>query len=266
MIEVTKQAKAEFAAARKAMKAVGVSGLLAAPLSNPKVAKNGKLGVLTAPMHLAPAKLSGFEVCPMASAGCRAACLHTAGNPAYMKGKARARNARTQAYFNHRDAFMKLLAAEIVRHVNRAAKLQMEPAIRLNATSDIPWERVPVTVDGTTYPNLMTAFPKVKFYDYTKRYNRKNLPANYHLTFSLAEDNDAYAAQAFQNGLNVAVVFATGRNKPLPKSFALMGVNIPVIDGDEHDYRPADEINSIVGLRAKGDAIGDDSGFVRECA
>jgi hypothetical protein len=36
-----------------------------------------------------------------------------------------------------------------------------------------------------------------------------------------------------------------------------------VIDGDEHDYRPADDKGVIVGLRAKGKAIKDKSGFVR---
>lgn len=253
-------------AARKSARAAGVLKLLASPLSNPKVAKNGKLGVLTAPLHLAPADLSGFQTCPMASAGCKRACLNTAGNPAYAKGKANARVKKTQLYFNDRAAFLALLVAEIEAHVRKSAALSMEPAVRLNATSDIPWERVPCVRNGIAYPNVMAAFLDVQFYDYTKRFNRRNLPANYHLTFSLSEDNDAHAATAFANGMNVAAVFDTRRNRPLPRSFILAGVSLTVVDGDEHDYRPADARGVIVGLRAKGRAIGDASGFVRRAA
>ena len=61
----------EIANARAVLKFHGVKGkLLAAPTANPKIEKNLKLGVMTAPMHLSPASLSGFNVCPMASAGC----------------------------------------------------------------------------------------------------------------------------------------------------------------------------------------------------
>jgi hypothetical protein len=108
------------------------------------------------------------------------------------------------------------------------------------------------------------------------------LPANYHLTFSLAEGNDAQALDALDNGMNVAAVFAVPRGKPLPATYRLsafpesphaiartVGRTFPVIDGDEHDFRPIDGRGPdgrgvIVGLRAKGDAKGDASGFVRQ--
>ena len=241
----------------------GFSSLLATPNANPKLAKSRKLRVLTAPLHLAPASLSGWNVCPMATQGCKAACLHTAGNPAYMKGKAKARNARTKAYFEARDDFMTALAIEIAKHVKRAKAMRYKAAVRLNATSDIRFEVVPVTFNGKRYPNIMAAFPRVQFYDYTKIANRRNLPANYHLTFSLAENNDASAAVALKNGMNIAAVFAVPRGGVLPKSFRIGDMGVPVIDGDEHDFRPADDKFSIVGLRAKGKAIGDASGFVR---
>ena len=48
-------------------------------LGNPKTAKGEKLWYFTAILHLAPATLSGFEVCSHRSAGCTAACLNTAG-------------------------------------------------------------------------------------------------------------------------------------------------------------------------------------------
>lgn len=241
----------------------GVTSLLANPEANPKLAKNGKVGVMAAPLHLAPAKLSGYEVCPTATAGCRAACLHTAGNRVYMKGKSKARIARTKAYFEDRALFMATLVKEIAALEAKAHRAGMQPAVRLNATSDVTWERVAFTVDGVTYANLMQRFPNVEFYDYTKRANRRNLPANYTLTFSLAEGNDDDAFKALRNGHNVAVVFDTGRGMPLPAWFITHNNAFRVIDGDEHDFRPLDPKGVVVGLRAKGDAIGDQSGFVR---
>ena len=233
--------------------------LLARPESNPKVAKNMKQGVMTFPMHLAPSDLSGFNVCPKSTQGCREACLHTAGNPVYMPGKTRARIARTKLYFQNRELFLELLMVEILAGIAKANRANMVPAFRLNATSDIPWERVklPASLGGGTVAEFIISHGG-ELYDYTKRANRK-LPPGYHLTFSLAENNDSDARKALNNGQNVAVVFNVKRGAPLPDQF--MGYS--VIDGDLSDYRPADPENSIVGLRAKGDAIGETSGFVR---
>ena len=238
----------------------GIVSLLARPESNPKLAKGRKLGVMSAPLHLAPAKLSGYEVCAKRTTGCTDACLHTAGNPAHMAGKTRARIARTKLYFEDRAFFMSALISEIAALESKAQRAGMICGVRLNATSDIPFERVKIKHLGKTYSNIMELFPDVQFYDYTKRPNRRNLPPNYHLTFSLAEDNDIDALQALKNSINVAAVFRTKRGHALPKVF----MNRPVIDGDLHDYRPFDQSGVIVGLRAKGQAMADQSGFVRE--
>lgn len=237
---------------REAKEKFGVSSLLTKPFANPKVFKNQKLGYVTSPLHLAPAKLSGYEVCPMRSKGCTAACLHTAGNPAYMKGKEKARVARTKMFFENRELFMTILYKEIENMFKKHGK---SLCIRLNATSDIPWE-------NTKYrgKNLMEHFPQVTFYDYTKRHNRKNLPKNYTLTYSLAEDNMDRAIKAFENGMNVAVVF----RDELPNSFLLGSHLVTVLDGDVSDCRFLDKKNSIVGLKAKGKAKNDTSGFVQE--
>lgn len=250
--------------ARKILKAHKVRGLLAAPDSNPKLAKSLGLKVLSAPLHLAPAKLSGYEVCPMATNGCRKACLHTAGNPAFMAQKHKSRINRTRAFFLARSAFMALLVHEVEAHEKRAKKRKMKCAVRLNATSDVVWEKVPCTRNGIEYPNIMSAFPNLQWYDYTKRHNRKGLPSNYHLTFSAAENNEHHAIDALQAGINVAMVFAVTPKKPLPATYELDGIPIKVIDGDLHDYRPIDPRGVIVGLRAKGKARKDKSGFVRQ--
>ena len=237
----------------------GIVSLLARPESNPKLAKGRKLGVMSAPLHLAPADLSGYEVCAKRTTGCTDACLHTAGNPAHMAGKTRARIARTKLYFEDRAFFMSALISEIAALQSKAQRAGMICGVRLNATSDIPFERVKIKHLGETYDNIMELFPDVQFYDYTKRPNRRNLPPNYHLTFSLAEDNDVDALQALKNSINVAAVFRTKRGHALPKVF----MGRPVIDGDLHDYRPFDASGVVVGLRAKGRALHDQSGFVR---
>lgn len=215
-----------------------------------KTVKGEKDGILTGILYLAPSTTSGVaDVCAFASDGCRAACLYTAGRGA-MKNVQEARVNKTKRFFNDRENFMAELVKDIERLVKKAEKEGMVPAIRLNGTSDIPWENVKV---GDA-PNIMSLFPNVQFYDYTKNPNRKNLPANYSLTFSLAEDNDQNAEKALKNGTNVAAVFFN-----VPETF--MGRK--VIDGDASDVRFNDPKNVIVGLKAKGKARNDTSGFVR---
>ena len=235
-----------------------IYNLLSQTSRHPKIVKNSKVGILGAIMHLAPADDSGYEVCPMRSKGCTEACLNQAGFH-YAKIQ-RARINRTKMFFEDRDKFMLMLAKEIRNLCNRAEKKGFIPGVRLNGTSDIPWERIP----HSTYPNMMAAFPKVKFMDYTKRWNRKNLPANYRLIFSRSEDNYKHCVAALENGMNIAVVFLD----TLPKKASIGGQVLRVIDGDEHDWRYGDyddypDERVIVGLRAKGlKAKQDTSGFV----
>lgn len=236
--------------------------LLSKPNANPKIAKNMTYGVMTAPLHLAPWRLSGHNVCPMASNGCVAACLHTAGHPMMMEKKHASRIARTKVFFEDRASFMAQLVMEVARLKYKAACKGMRAGIRLNATSDIVWEKIPITINGQRFANIMELFPSVFFYDYTKRSNRQHLPPNYRLTFSLAENNYASAVTAYENGMNVAAVFAVTPKQSLPYFYRLGDYDVPVIDGDIHDFRPADPAGVIVGLRAKGKARHDKSGFV----
>lgn len=243
-------------------KTLGVNSLLTAENANPKTAKSEKLGIRTAVLHLAPASLSGYEVCPMRSDGCTAACLHTAGNPLFMKNKHAARIKRTKALFTNRDLFMNLLTYELGMHVKKATEEKFEPACRLNATSDIRWESLrfnlrpelaeKISYSGNTEKvSILEIFKDLQFYDYTKIHNRKNVPSNYHLTFSMNEVNQSFAKNQKRN---IAVVFSG----TLPDTF----MGRPVIDGDEHDFRPQDPPNCVVGLKVKGKGKVDKSGFV----
>lgn len=243
-------------------------------IGNPKTEKGEKLGYWTAVLHLAPAKLSGFEVCPGATKGCRDACLNTAGRGGLMAGTSRlsyadvlggkvntvqaARIARTQMLFSDREAFLRQLLGEIATFVSKAVKAGFTPAIRLNATSDIRWEASAFHVDGKS---IMDHFPEVQFYDYTKLANRRNLPSNYHLTFSLADGNELQAYAALANGINVAAVFRSQADVADAIDGGFMGR--PVVDGDETDLRFLDPKGGvIVALYAKGNARHDTTGFV----
>ena len=225
---------------------------------NAKTKKGQKKGYLTAVMYMAPAKVSGHQVCPMSSAGCRAACLNTAGR-GQMRMVQTSRINKTKMFFKQRAAFMLQLEKEIVSFLKKAANKKMIPVIRLNGTSDIVWEKMSFKgADGERYRNMMERFPDYIFYDYTKRHNRKDLPKNYSLTYSLAEDNDVRAEKALRNGMNVAVVFRTDQ---FPKKFW----GRKVFDGDDTDLRFLDPKGGIiVGLKAKGKARKDATGFVRE--
>ena len=229
--------------------------------ANPKTVKGQKKGYLTGILYLAPADLSGYNVCPMSTEGCRAACLNTAGRGA-TNSVQKARINKTQYFYFERKKFLSQLVQEIHSLKVKAKKVGLIPVVRLNGTSDIVWEAIWIQGDL----NIFEMFPEVQFYDYTKRYNRKNIPANYHLTFSLAEDNDKHAYEAFKNGMNVAAVF---RDKETVSYFEHFGFplgenNVPVFNGDESDLRFLDPKNHIVALYAKGRAKKDTTGFVKD--
>ena len=112
-------------------------------------------------LYLAPARESGFNVCAMASIGCKASCLNKAGR-GQMGSVQLGRINKTKWYFLERDSFLNQLRIEIKRHILRCKKKGFKPAVRLNGTSDIDWN-----IHG-----LYNEFPKVKFYDYTKIYKR----------------------------------------------------------------------------------------------
>jgi hypothetical protein len=251
-------------------------------IDNPKTNKGSKDGYLTAVLHLAPHKLSGTNVCPHATDGCATACLNTAGRGGMGGGIGdnvqRARVARTKLFHADRAYFMEQIAREIEKFEKRCKKLNMKCAVRLNGTSDLPWEKFPLIIRWSSksmtfgYDNIFQAFPDIKFYDYTKWPLRLRQDAldikNYTLCFSLSEhrNSDVHAVQYLEAGCNVAVVMdlrtVMGFRReadPMPETF----LSHPVVDGDESDLRFLDPPGHIVGLRAKGRAIHDTSGFVR---
>ncbi len=213
--------------------------------ANPKIQKGTKLGYLSFILHLAPADLSGRNTCPKATEGCRAACLNTAGRGGmFRKGETtnkiqEARIRKTRYFFEDRLGFLKDLEVDIKAGIRQAERLGLTPVFRLNGTSDIAWEKY----------GIIQKFPDVQFYDYTKILGRKvGALKNYHLTFSRAESNDADVGRAIMEGMNVAVVYDR-----IPEG---------VYSADDTDLRFLDPKVRIIGLKAKGRAKKDTSGFV----
>lgn len=213
--------------------------------ANTKTLKGEKIGFLTFIMHLAPSWLSGYQVCPMASKGCIYACLNLSGMGKFSNVQA-ARIAKTKFFFEQRETFMAKLVKEIRAGIKKAAAEGLTPAFRLNGTSDLRWEEIPVG----DFANVMLMFPHVQFYDYTKIPNRRNVPANYHLTFSRSESNETVLSSI---DFNIAVVF-----DKLPDTY----LGRPVVDGTDTDLRFLDPAGVVVGLVANGKAVKDTSGFV----
>lgn len=235
---------------------------------NPKTLKGEAMGYNTYILHLAPASLSGHNTCPKATPGCISACLNTAGRGGmFKKGEntntiQQARIRKTKLFYNDRDTFMHLLAKDITLAIKQSAKKGLIPVFRLNGTSDISWEKYPVTMGNVVYTNIFSAFEFIQFYDYTKVLGRKVKGiTNYHLTFSMADGNYMDCKQAVAEGMNVAVVFGIKKGTEMPKKF--FNHNMTVFNGDESDLRFLDPANSIIGLYAKGKAKKDTSGFVK---
>ena len=223
--------------------------LLSSIGSNPKLMKSDLQGeYITAPLHLAPSNLSGVNLCPW-SDGCESPCLNTAGR-GRMDSVQTARIHKSHLYLQDRKLFIKSVDAEI-GNLNRKVKLMGKKlAIRLNATSDLLWERLA--------PDLFESYPDVQFYDYTKAPFdvRSTLPVNYYLTQSMGKSNNRSEREIkkfLDRGRNTAIVF-----DEIPYSY----LGFQVINGDNHDLRFTDPKGVIVGLTAKGKAKHDRDGFV----
>jgi hypothetical protein len=227
-------------------------------VGNTKTIKGQVKGYQTYILHLLPDNLAGFgSVCPKSTEGCRTSCLNTAGHGGMFKPGGtntvqEARRRRTTLFFQDRAQFMHLLHQDVTRAIKQAHKATMTPVFRLNGTSDLPWEKYRIPEQNNR--NIFECFADVQFYDYTKIIHRKvSNYTNYHLTFSQSETNDTDVEWAVAQGLNVAVVF-----DHLPETYK----GLTVIDGDEDDLRFLDPRPVIIGLRAKGRARKDTTGFV----
>ena len=209
---------------------------------NTKIAKTNKeQSIRYAGLSLYP----NHKICAGSkAAGCMDACLKSAGRGRF-DNVASARQAKTDWLMNDPDSFKLQLYKELANFEALCKRTNVKPVVRLNTISDVDWS------------NVMQAFKNITFVDYTKIAKRltKKLD-NQKLIFSYS-GKSSYSKQvrlALTTDSPIAVVFRGG----LPKTF----LGRTVIDGDLSDWDNANAGAVIIGLKAKGDAKKDQSGFV----
>lgn len=214
-------------------------------MTNHKTVKGEHAGYLTAILYLMPHTSGGGKtLCPHSTDACREMCLAGAGLsglPLQLAAKQR----RTELWLKQPSVFIQTLLADIEKLRTIAAKEGLKPAVRLNGTSDIAWERV-------------IAIPRgIIAYDYTKiplEQRRVGRPDEYHLTYSIeGPDSMSRAVAYLRAGQSVAAVV------PPDVQIGLSGLGIDLgsfsgtfVNGDDHDLRFLDAPGSIVLLKPKG--------------
>jgi len=232
--------------------------LLSAGTTNAKTRKNESETYI---LYLAPARQNntGKSVCPHASAGCIFGCLYFAGHGAFSNVQ-QARIRKTDLFFENRNLFLNMLILDLNKINDKARRENKTIFVRLNGTSDLDFDKI---LKLSFRPSLQD-FSNLKFYDYTKdkvrarvqaSYMHPNWIDNYQVTYSRSElSKDEELVSLLAEGVNVAVVF----KKDLPEHY----LGFPVINGDLTDLRYNDPKGYVIGLKAKGKAKKDTTGFV----
>ena len=232
-------------------------------IKSTKTVKGQKYGYRTLILYLKSSTSGGYgNLCPMAGA-CKVPCLGLTAGMLSWDIAQDAEQRRTDLFFLDRPYFLERATREIVNHVRYCKLRGYKPVVRFNGASDFPFETL----------GIIQQFPDVQFYDYTKIAKRAfrslqdpTWPKNYKLCFSFDEKpNSIPDSQRFLSlGGNVAVVFGPDQAGHMPKSYQLPRIflSVDVVDGDKSDLVFLNPPGTILGLRAKGEARHDTSGFV----
>lgn len=210
-------------------------------------------------LAMAPAAYSGRELCVWRTEGCTASCNGfwsgmnvTASTRLALIGRALLFN-----YF--REVFAEKLRAELRNFAKLCARLGLIPAVRLNVSTDVVWEKI--------LAGIFSEFSTIRFLDYTKALpkHRPQLPANYSLVHSFNERTTTADVESIvAAGRNVVIAFdsayapSRGLWGALPKTVrftddAGRDFTLPVVNGDRHDLRLVDMDGRgvVVGLHGK---------------
>jgi len=199
-------------------------------------------------LYLAPASLSGYNVCSHSTPECRMGCLNTSGRAGIEEfaGTSIIKDARikkTKLFYEQPQFFMAWLMAEIEAGQRKAKKDGYYFSVRLNCTSDIDWQNVKINDKS-----IFETYPEIQFYDYTKNANKFfGKPANYHLTLSYTGRNWGLCEVILKRGHNVAMVFDVKTDAEIPTEFE----GYKTVQGDLTDYRVSDAKSIIVALKWK---------------
>ncbi len=215
-----------------------------------------------------------LSTCPQA-ARCEGLCLgETSGQNLLYGGDGQFRSGprlsqylKTEALVQHPEEFAVVLFNEIERFSRNMGKEDIQPAIRLNVTSDFP---------PKVFESIIRAFPGTMFYDYTKLDSRP-IADNHHLTYSstgVAQEvggkvigvpdraagnpgaNWTQMVKKLNQGFNVAMAFTSRTSMPEFLKDEATGQLFRVWNGDNYDARfldpkQDDGIGMIVGLTNK---------------
>lgn len=257
--------------------------------SSSKVELSLGVGVRSPVLYAAAANLSGFQMCPWATAACLPLCLKNHGRLIFDQSEL-AQVCKT--WFRHFfwDKYVEQLDREIEKLKRKCRREGSLPAARLDGTTE--------TGDGLIFAKR---HPEVTFYDYCKRslgtvlrmagikdrVRRRHLimtgtargvlPSNFHLTFSVSEDPRSWdrADEYLASGLGAAVVIRGEDGTKESAKETVRGVlaagrlnGLLVCDGDLHDARfidgTVDGVGKLALLYAKGPrAPKDESGFAK---
>lgn len=237
--------------------------------------------VINAGVTLAPSKRSGIvNVCPHATAACILVCVLWFAGRTVTRTVREAATKRTRLWFYDPTTFYARLRKELAALAKRAARKGVRAFCRLNVASDIDHPH-----------DIAEAFPEVTLYDYTKSidkamaYGRGELPANYHVSYSMNERTTFDTVKALNGlGVNLVLVVDSHYFGPLHRfgivpavvrfTNATTGevIECDTVDGDIHDLRTPefDGRGRVVVLRAKsGEKLrqrAKDMGFIRHFA
>jgi len=221
--------------------------------------------IINAGVTLAPSKRSGIvNVCPHATAACVLVCVLWFAGRTVTRTVREAATKRTRLWFYDPATFYARLSRELASLARKAARDGVRAFCRLNVASDIE------------HPHeVITAHPTITLYDYTKdeakaaAYGRGELPANYHVSYSVSERTTFTTARELNTlGVNLVVVFDSHYFGPLHR-FGIIpatvrfvsrstgeSFTVATVDGDVHDLRVPefDGRGVVVALRAKSGA------------
>lgn len=179
------------------------------------------------------------------------------------------RKNNTQWFYEDKENFMNILVFDILKLLIHAKNNSLEPAVRLNGLSDIPWEKdeykfeldndikkilksyvdeysIVIPSDSEKI-NIFSIFPELNFYDYTKYLpSQRDISEikNYHLTYSY-DFNISKSLKEILLSNNVTMI-CSDKNKffSLNEKSRILEINnnkYCLLDGDEYDFRPLDD-------------------------
>jgi len=231
-------------------------------------------------LAMAPWKFSGGgNLCGAASAGCIDACNGLWSGMNVTPSTRFALIGRARLYLEFRALFLRKLREELARFERLCIRTGRIPAVRLNVSTDIPWEKSALA--------LFAEFRRIRFYDYTaySAVVRSTLPPNYQLCHSWKETTTfAYVRETIAAGRNIVVPFnsayvpSAGLFGALPETVIFENretgerLAVRVVNGDKHDIRmrQTDGAGVCIGLHGKSGrskvTAAVDSGFMRHHA